>query len=172
MSAPEASGRHGMSARTVVYDTGMLLALLGGKPAALVLHHSLRAVPHRPIIIGPVLVQSWRPDPKTIYAFRQFLKDCTVPQARGTAPPVRGASVTSAGCVACTKTFTLDSYKRAGAMLGKAVLPGKKQQDAVDALVVMAAALHTPAQILTGDPGDIAAYAATLDHADIAVERI
>jgi hypothetical protein len=161
-----------MNARTVVYDTGMLLALLGGKPTALVLHHSLRAAPHRPIIIGPVLAQSWRPDPKTVYAFSQYLKDGTVPQARGTAQPIRGANVASGGCVACAKTFTLDSYKRAGAMLGRAILPGKKQPDAVDALVVIAAALHAPAQILTSDPGDLAAYAATLDHADITVERI
>ncbi len=57
-------------------------------------------------------------------------------------------------------------------MLGKAVLPGKKQPDVVDALVVMVAALHAPAQILTSDTGDVAAYAATLDHADITVERI
>ncbi|MGH3234384.1 MAG: hypothetical protein ACRDOH_14225 [Streptosporangiaceae bacterium] len=161
-----------MSPRTVVYDTGMLLALLGGKPTALVLHHSLRAAPHRPIIIGPVLAQSWRPDPKTVYAFSQYLKDCTVPQTRGTAPPVRGTSIASAGCVPCAKTFTLDSFKRAGAMLGKAALPGKKQPDAVDALVVIAAALHVPAQILTSDPDDMAAYAATLVHADITVERI
>jgi hypothetical protein len=74
--------------------------------------------------------------------------------------------------VACAKTFTLDSYKRVGAMLGQAVLPGRKQPDAVDALVVMAAALHAPAQILTSDPGDVTAYVATLDHADITVERI
>jgi len=57
-------------------------------------------------------------------------------------------------------------------MLGKAALPGKKQPDAVGALVVVAAALHAPAQILASDPGDIAAYAATLDRADITVERI
>ena len=78
----------------------------------------------------------------------------------------------SAGCVACAKTVTLESYKRAGAMLGKAALPGRKQPGAIDALVVVAAALHAPAQILTSDPGDIAAYAATLDQADITVERI
>jgi hypothetical protein len=161
-----------VSPRTVVYDTGMLLALLGGGPAAIVLHHGLRAAPHRPIIIGPVLAQSWRPDPKTVYAFSQYLKDCTVPQTRGTAAPIRGATAAHAGCVACAKTFTLESYKRAGAMLGKAMLPGRKQPDAVDALVVVAAALHAPAQVLTSDPGDIAAYAATLDRADITVERI
>ena len=57
-------------------------------------------------------------------------------------------------------------------MLGKAALPGKKQPDAVGTLVVVAAALHAPAQILASDPGDIAAYAATLDRADIIVERI
>lgn len=161
-----------MSARTVVYDTGMLLALLRGRPAALVLHHSLRAAPHRPIIIGPVLAQSWRPDPKTVHAFSQYLKDCTVPQARGAAPPVRGATGTATGCVACARAFTLDSYQRAGAMLAAAALPAKKQLDAIDALVVVAAALHGPAQILTSDPDDITAYAATLDHADITVERI
>jgi len=161
-----------MNPRTVVYDTGMLLALLGGRPAALVLHHSLRAAPHRPIIIGPVLAQSWRPDPKTVHAFSQYLRDCTVPQTQGSAPPVRGAGAASAGCVACTKTFTLESYKRAGAMLGKAVLPGKKQPDAIDALVVVTAALHAPAQVLTSDPGDLAAYTATLEAADITIERI
>ena len=57
-------------------------------------------------------------------------------------------------------------------MLAKAVLPGKKQPDAIDALVVLTAALHAPAQILTSDPDDINAYAATLDHADIVIEQI
>lgn len=161
-----------MSPRTVVYDAGMLIALLGGRPATLVLHQALRIAPHRPVIIGPVLAQAWRPDPKTVYAFSQYLKDCTVPHARGTAPPIRGATAASAGCVACAKTFTLESYQRAGAMLGRAALPGRKQPDAVDALVVVTAALHAPAQILTSDPGDIAAYVATLDRADITVERI
>jgi hypothetical protein len=161
-----------VNARAVVYDTGMLLALLSGKPTALVLHHALLVAPHRPVIIGPVLAQAWRPEPKTVYAFGQYLKDCTVPQVRGAAPPIRGRSAASADCVACAKTFTLDSCKRVGAMLGQAVLAGKKQPDVVDALVVMVAALHAPAQILTSDPGDVAAYAATLDHADITIERI
>jgi hypothetical protein len=156
-------------ARTVVYDTGMLVALLRGKPTAQLLHHGLRAAPHRPIIIGPVLAQAWRPDPKTVHAFSQYLNDCTVPQTRDAAPPTPGAA---AGCVACARTFTLDSYKRAGAMLAEAKLPAKKQPDAIDALVVIAAALHGPAQILTSDPGDITAYAATLDHADIAIEQV
>ena len=57
-------------------------------------------------------------------------------------------------------------------MLGKAALPSRTQPDAIDAMVVVAAALHVPAQVLTSDPGDITAYAATLDRADITVERI
>ncbi|MFG2246094.1 hypothetical protein [Spirillospora sp. NPDC048823] len=161
-----------MSARTVVYDTGMLLAMLSGDRVALVLHHGLRAAPHRPVIIGPVLAQAWRPDPKTVHAFSGYLRDCTVPQARGAAAPVQGKYAANAGCVACSKAATLDSYKRAGAMLAKAVPPGKKRPDAVDALVVVTAALHIPALIVTSDPGDLAAYAATLDNADIVIERI
>jgi hypothetical protein len=161
-----------VTSRTVVYDSGMIVALLRGKPAALALHHGLRAAPHRPIIIGPVLAQCWRPDPKTVHSFSQYLKDCTVPHARGTAPPVRAGASPATGCVACARTFSLDSYKRAGAMLSKATLPAKKRPDAVDALVVITAALHGPAQILTSDPDDMHAYAGTLGHADIAVEDI
>jgi hypothetical protein len=159
-------------ARTVVYDTGMLVALLRGKPAALLLHHGLRAAPHRPVIIGPVLAQAWRPDPKTVHAFSQFLRDCTVPQTREGAPPIRGVGSLPAGCVACARTFTLDSYKRAGAMLAEAGLSARKRPDVIDALVVIAAALHGPAQILTSDPDDITACAATLNHADIMIEHI
>ena len=161
-----------MTARTVVYDSGMLVALLRGKPAAVVLHHALRAAAHRPIVIGPVLAQCWRPDPKTVHAFSQYLKDCTVPQARDAATPIRAADTIGGGCVACARTASLDTYKRAGAMLGKALLPAKKRPDAVDALVVVTAALHGPAQILTSDPDDIRAYTATLDHADIVTEVI
>jgi hypothetical protein len=57
-------------------------------------------------------------------------------------------------------------------MLSKAVIPAKKRPDAIDALVVITAALHGQAQIRTSDPDDISAYTATLDHADIAVERM
>ena len=161
-----------MTARTVVYDSGMLIALLRGQGAAVVLHHALRAAAHRPIVIRPVLAQCWRPDPKTIHAFSQYLKDCTVPQARDSATPVRSTDDIAGGCVACARTASLDTYKRAGAMLGKALLPPKKRPDAVDALVVVTAALHGPAQILTSDPEDIRAYTATLDHADVITEAI
>ena len=160
-----------MTTRTVIYDSGMLVALLRGKPAAVVLHHALRAAAHRPVVIGPVLAQCRRPDAKTVHAFSQYLKDCTVPQARDAAPPIQATGAIAAGCVACARTASLDTYKRAGAMLGKALLPAKRP-DAVDALVVVTAALHGPAQILTSDPEDIRAYTATLDHADIITETI
>jgi hypothetical protein len=161
-----------VTARTVIYDSGMLVALLRRKAAAVVLHHALRAAAHRPIVIAPVLAQCWRPDPKTIHAFSQYLKDCTVPQARDSATPVQATDALAGGCVACARTASLDTYKRAGVMLGKALLPPEKRPDAVDALVVVTAALHGPAQILTSDPEDIRAYTATLDHADIITEAI
>jgi hypothetical protein len=85
---------------------------------------------------------------------------------------MRASSSVPAGCVACARTFTLDSYKRAGVMLAEAKLPATKRPDVIDALVVIAAALHDPAQILTSNPGDITAYAATLDHADIVIEQV
>lgn len=161
-----------MIARTVIYDTGMLVALLRAKPAARLLHHGLCAAPHRPVIIGPVVAQAWRPDAKTVHAFSRYLRDCTVLQARDAASPIQGGASVPAGCVACAKAFTLDSYKRAGAMLAAAKFPAKKRPDVIDALVVIAAAVHVPALILTSDPEDIRAYAATLGRADILVEQI
>lgn len=74
--------------------------------------------------------------------------------------------------MACARTASLDTCKRAGAMLGRALPPPKKRPDAVDALVVVTAALHGPAQILTSDPEGIRAYTAALDHADIITESI
>lgn len=56
-------------------------------------------------------------------------------------------------------------------MLAEARLPAQKKPGAIDALVVIAAALHGPAQVLTSDPGDIKAYAATLG-ADIVIEQV
>jgi len=95
-----------------------------------------------------------------------------VPQTRDGTPPIRGVAGLPAGCVACARTFTLDSYKRAGAMRTEARLSAKKRPDVIDALVVIAAALHGPAQILTSGPEDITAYAATLNHADIIIEHV
>lgn len=161
-----------MTARTVIYDSGMLTALLRKAPAAVVLHQGLRAAVHRPVVIGPVLAQCWRPDAATMYGVSQVLKDCTVPLARGTPPPVHGGRGSGTACIACARTMNLDSYKRAGIMLGRASLPPKKGPDAVDALVVMTAALHVPALIVTSDVDDMRAYTATLERADIGIEKV
>lgn len=162
-----------MTTRIVVYDAGMLVALLRGQSRARKLHQwALRLAPHRPIIIGPVVTQTWRTDPATTHAYSRYLRDCDVPQARGSASPVAGAAYATAGCVSCTRAFTLNFYQRAGSMLATVSLPAKKRPDAVDALVVLAAAIHAPAQIFTSDPDDLTAYAATLHNADIIVEPV
>lgn len=45
-------------------------------------------------------------------------------------------------------------------MLGAVALPPKQRPDVIDALVVLTAAGHGRAVVLTSDPEDIAAYAA------------
>lgn len=160
-----------MTPRTVVYDSGMLIALLRKAPAATLLHHALRAAVHRPVVVGPVIARCWRPDPATMHTFSQVLKDCTVPLARGAPAPMR-RSGNGTTCIACARTISLGSYKRAGIMLGKASLPPRKRPDAVDALVAVAAVLHVPAQILTSDPDGLRSYVATLDRADVVVEKV
>ncbi|PZS11600.1 MAG: hypothetical protein DLM55_01245 [Acidimicrobiales bacterium] len=129
----------------VVYDAGMLIALTGRKKKAQVEHASImRRV--RPIIPGPVLAQAWRDSPQTRYIVSRYLNDC-----------------------ATYTDYTVQDYKRVGVMLGDALLPAKKHPDVVDALVVLTAAKHGNAVILTSDPYDIRAYAATLPTADIVV---
>jgi hypothetical protein len=150
----------------------MFVALLRGQSRARRYHQMMRSASHRPIIIGPVLTQTWRPDPATTYAFSRYLRDCAIPQTQGNAPPVPGAASTAAACVGCTRTFTLDFYQRAGGMLAGVMLPARKRPDAVDAMVVLTAAMHAPALILTSDPDDLTAYAATLHNADITVEPV
>lgn len=59
---------------------------------------------------------------------------------------------------ACARIFTLDAYRRAGVMLVDARFLPKQRPAVIDALVVIAVALHGPAQILSSDPDDIAAY--------------
>jgi hypothetical protein len=71
-----------------------------------------------------------------------------------------------------TRSTCFVSAWRKLSKLAEAKLPPKKGPDVIDALVVIAAALHGPAQILTSDPDDITACAATLDRADIVIERI
>ncbi|MFI6449285.1 hypothetical protein [Kitasatospora sp. NPDC050543] len=51
-------------------------------------------------------------------------------------------------------------------------LPPRKRPDVIDALVVLTAAGHGRAVVLTSDPEDIAACAATLPKAEIVVVRV
>ena len=155
---------------TVVYDSGMLVALLRGKPAAVVLDHALRAAAHRPIVIGPVLAQLAAATlRRSTHPARP--EGLHVPQTGDSVTPIRFTDAIGSRCVACARTASLDTYKRAVCMLGKALLPPKKRPDAVDALVVVTAALHVPAQILTSDPQHLC-LPGTLVYADIITETI
>lgn len=80
--SPMPSGTRRVSARVPVHDTGMLIALADRKAKAVALHEGLGTVPHRALVLGPVLAQVWRPLPALVHALSGVLKDCTVPQAR------------------------------------------------------------------------------------------
>lgn len=132
----------------VVYDAGMLIALTGREKKAQADHTAIiRRV--RPIVPGPVLAQVWRDSPPTRYIVSRYLNDCVT-----------------------YTDYTIQDYKRAGVMLGDAVLAAKKHPDVVDALVALTAAKHGNTAILTSDPHDIRAYTATLPEAGIVVVPI
>ncbi|MFJ3904758.1 hypothetical protein [Streptomyces sp. NPDC090025] len=57
-------------------------------------------------------------------------------------------------------------------MPGRAELPARKHPDAVDARVALAAAKHDSAVIFTSDPGDITAYLAVPNPADVHVQAV
>ncbi|MGW5098407.1 hypothetical protein ACWEQU_25195 [Streptomyces nodosus] len=92
-----------MSARVPVYDSGMLVALADRKAKAVALHEGLRTVPHRALVLGPVLAQVWRPRPALVHALSGVLKDCTVPQARTSEPPMREAKAGRPECLAARR---------------------------------------------------------------------
>ncbi|GAB3669443.1 hypothetical protein GCM10027589_36990 [Actinocorallia lasiicapitis] len=149
--------------RAVYYDAGMLIALLSKDPRAQATHESLKASPHRPIITGPVLAQVWRDGPATVHALNQVTRECTVLQAKDDPGPIRGLEPGVIGCLPCHRVYRLADFQRAGKILGKADLPVRKKPDAVDALIIAAAAWHGPSLILTSDPNDLTAYRAALD---------
>lgn len=63
----------------VVYDTGMLMALVSQDRRAHVLHKGFVAAGgHRPIVPGPALSQAWRTSPKTAYEWKRILADVVV----------------------------------------------------------------------------------------------
>ncbi|MEV3991661.1 hypothetical protein AB0J57_22390 [Streptomyces sp. NPDC049837] len=147
----------------------MLIALADRKAKAVQMHVGLKATPHRALVLGPVLAQVWRPQPALVHALSAVLKDCSVPQARSSATPMRATSAGLPECVACATGPDVTDWRRVGTALGEAALPPKKRPDAVDAWVALAATKHGSAVIFTSDPDDIAAYLAVLNPADVHV---
>jgi hypothetical protein len=143
----------------IVYDAGMLIGLLEQERRAHVLHKGLLAAGgHRPIVPGPTLSQVWRTSPKTAYAWSRILKDVFVyPGPRSARPGELPPS-----CLPCASGIDTEGWRIIGDMIGDAALPGKKKPDPVDALAVYIAVRHGGGKVLTSDPEDIAAYAATV----------
>lgn len=146
-----------MTARVPVYDSGMLIALTDRKAKAERIHAGLRESPHRPVIPGPVLAQVWRPKRGIVHSLAKALKDCTVPQARGSAPAMRATNAAQTACCRCSTGPDLTDWQRIGRVLGAAELPPKKRPDAVDAFVALMATWHGSAAIFTSDPEDLTA---------------
>jgi hypothetical protein len=155
--------------RAVYYDAGMLIALLDMDLRARTAHEALKASPHRPVITGPILTQVWRDGPATVHALAGIAGDCTILQAKDDTGPIRGLERGVIGCLPCHRVYRRADFQRAGRMLGKAHLPAKKKPDAVDALVMVAAAWHSPSLVLTSDPDDLLAYRAVLDTHQIEI---
>ena len=153
----------------VVYDTGMLMALVGQDRRAHTLHKGfITAGGHQPIVPGPALSQAWRTSPKTAYAWKRLLADVVVYPAARTRFP---ANMTP-HCLPCAGGMAIDGWKTIGDMIGAAALPPKKRPDPVDALAVFIAAVHGGGRVLTSDADDIKAYAATLPEADVSAVAI
>lgn len=148
----------------VVYDTGMLMALVDQDHRAHALHKGFVAGGgHQPIAPGPALSQAWRTSPKTAYAWKRVLADIVVyPTARSA-----GAADLPPPCLPCTGGVTVEGWKTIGDVIGSAALPPKKRPDPVDALAVFIAAVHGGGSVLTSDADDIRAYAATLPEAQV-----
>ncbi|MFD0504046.1 hypothetical protein ACFQ0G_15895 [Streptomyces chiangmaiensis] len=112
------------------------------------------------------------PRPALVYSLSGALKDCTVPQARTSEPPMRETKAGRPECLACVTGPDLVDWRRIGTALGQAVLPAKKRPDAVDAWVALAAVRHGSAVIFTSDPEDIRAYLAVLAPPDVHVVAV
>jgi hypothetical protein len=158
--------------RVVYYDAGMLIALVGKDGRARAAHEALRASPHRPIITGPVLAQVWRDGPAIVHTLAGIAGECTILQAKDDVGPIRDLEEGIIGCLPCYRVYRRADFQRAGKMLGKADLPAKKRPDAVDALIIAAAAWHGPSLILTSDLADLTAYRAVLDTHQIEIMSI
>lgn len=161
-----------MTIRVPVYDTGMLIALADRKSVAMKFHEAARRATHRPIVPGPVLAQVWRPAPGTVHTLSVTLRECTVPQARNSAEPMRPTSAGQVSCIHCAGGLDLNDWQRIGNILGTACLPVKKRPDTVDALVAFLAVRHVSALVFTSDPDDISAYLAAFGAQDVQVAAV
>lgn len=149
----------------IVYDTGMLIALINQDRRARALHAGFVAAGgHAPVVPGPALSQARRTSPKTAYAWKRLLAETFVLPA--TRAGIAGAP--QARCLPCAAVVSVEDWKTIGDMIGNAVLPPRKRPDPVDALAVFIAARHVGGTILTSDQQDIEAYAATIANCDIA----
>jgi hypothetical protein len=156
-----------VNARVPVYDTGMLIALADRKAKAVRLHESLKATPHRAIVLGPVLGQVWRPAPRTVHALAVALRDCTVPHARSSPGALRPTAAGQPACLLCGTALDLAEWHRIGGALDTADLPPKKRPDAVGAMVAITAVRHGSAVVFTSDPDGIGAYLSALNAQDV-----
>ena len=107
-----------------------------------------------------------------MHSLAGVLKDCTVPQARASAPPMRATKAGQPACIACATGPDVIDWRRIGTALGGAKLPPKKRPDAVDAWVALAAVRHGSAVIFTSDPEDVKAYLAVLEPPDVHVVAV
>jgi hypothetical protein len=161
-----------VTTRVPVYDTGMLSALADRKAKAVCLHEGLKEAPHRALVLGPVLAQVWRPRPALVHVLAGVLKDCSVPQARSSLPPMRPTSAGQAECIACATGPGITDWRRIGTALGEAALPPEKKPDAVDAWVALAAVRHGSSVIFTSDPDDLSGYLEVLSPPDVHVVTV
>jgi hypothetical protein len=119
-----------------------------------------------------LLGQVWRPGPGGYTSLKPFLAACTIYAARDSRPPFfdsRSWDDPLRLCLPCAAGHTERDGKRVGALAAKAKLPAKKSFDVIDALVVVVAAHHGRALIVTTDLDDILAYRDVLGEHQIGV---
>jgi hypothetical protein len=158
-----------VTVRVPVYDSGMLIGLTNHKAKAEHLHARFRESSHRPVVPGAVLAQVWRPKRGTVHTLARALKDCTIPQARSSAPAMRRTGPGQPACMLCATPPDVADWQRIGTVLGTAEIPPKKRPDAVDTLVALTAVRHHSAVVFTSDPEDLTAYLTALGAQDVHV---
>jgi hypothetical protein len=157
----------------VVYDAGMLIHLEQGRHRAVALHQKvLQRGGHRPIVPLTVLGQVWRPGPGNCTSLEPILAGCTVYAARDSWQPsfdVGSWGDPAGPCLPCASGHTERDGKRVGALAARVTLPAKKSFDVVDALVLVVAAHHGRALVVTTDLEDMLAYRDALGEHQVGI---